>query len=227
MEMSELSLFRNLTADEMESSLVCSRSKVLEFRKHEYIFQQGDVPERLYFILDGTVEIGQINAPGRQTYVEYLNTGEEFGEVDLFLSHQEYDYYAAAKTDVKVLAITRHFFYGTCERNCAHHSKIIFNMMWLFAKEAEKNSKKIKLLTTGTLRQRIAYYIIEQSSGKMEIELKMNREELAAYLNTTRPSLSRELSFMQECGILKLNGRRCIQIIDFDLLQDEAEGITR
>lgn len=98
-------------------------------------------------------------------------------------------------------------------------------MMRLFAQEAEKNTKKIHLLTCGTLRQRIAYYLTDLSAGREEMRLPMNREDLAAYLNTTRPSLSRELSWMQDRGILTITGRNHVHIIDFDLLQDELEGM--
>ena len=49
--------------------------------------------------------------------------------------------------------------------------------------------------------------------------LSMNREELADFMNTARPSLSRELMKMQEDGIIKIE-KRNIQIIDFDALQN-------
>lgn len=98
-------------------------------------------------------------------------------------------------------------------------------MMRLFAEEAEKKTKKIHLLTCGTLRQRIAYYLSELSAGNADIRLPMNREDLAAYLNTARPSLSRELSWMQDKGILSISGRNHIHILDFRRLQDEIEGM--
>lgn len=171
------------------------------------------------------MELGQINALGKQNYVDFVREGQGFGEVDLFLEHESYAYFAAARKETEVLAVSRHFFYSTCEKNCAHHSRIIFNMMRLFAQEAEKNAKKIHLLTCGTLRQRIACYLTDLSAGREEMRLPMNREDLAAYLNTTRPSLSRELSWMQDRGILNITGRNHVHILDFALLQDELEGM--
>lgn len=225
MEIEKLSLFKELTQEEIDRSLVCSGSSVKTYKKEEYIFRQGDAPEKLYFILSGEVELGQVNPLGRQNYVEFVKEGQSFGEVDLFLEHDKYEYSAVARKETKVLAVSRHFFYRTCEKNCIHHSKIIFNMMRIFAKEAEKNTKKINLLTCGTLRQRTACYLMEQSGGREEVKLPMNRENLAAYLNTARPSLSRELSLMQEKGIISIAGRNCIRILDFELLLNEMEGM--
>lgn len=225
MELKDLSLFSNLTEEEMERSLVCSGARVENFEKDAYIFQQEEEPKWLFLILEGTVMIGQINFMGRNTQIDYLGEGQCFGETDLFLEKTGYGHFAQARTKAKVLAVSRHFFYRTCQKNCAHHSKIIFNMMHILAREADKSSRKIQLLTCGTLGQRIALYLQQLSGGKNTVRLPMNREDLAAYLNTARPSLSRELSRMQDQGILQLLGRSQIRIVSFSLLQDEIDGI--
>ena len=51
-----------------------------------------------------------------------------------------------------------------------------------------------------------------------EIELATGREELAALLAATRPSLSRELSAMQSEGILAVQGKK-IRILDIDAFE--------
>lgn len=219
MKVEQLDLFQNLTEEEVHRSMVCSRSKIEKYGKDSYIFRQEDKPNRLYFVLSGRVALGQVNAAGRQNNIEYLEVGQGFGEVDLFLERESYSYFAEAKTEVEVLSVSRHFFYGTCGNNCMHHQKIIFNMMKIFADAADKNFKKLHLLTSGNLRQRIAAYLIEISGGRSEVRLPMNREDLAAYLNTTRPSLSRELSCMQEQGIIEIRGRSGIRILSFDSLR--------
>lgn len=224
MKISELSLFDKLSEEEIRRSMLCAQAKIETYPKNSYVFQQDDRPERLYFILSGTVLLGQIGALGRQNYVEYLEEGQGFGEVDLFLEHKEYNYFAAARTDVEVLSVSRHFFYSTCVKNCAHHSRIIFNMLCIFAREADKKTKKLYLLTCGTLKQRIAAYLLELADGRKEVEIPMKREDLAAYLNTARPSLSRELSSMHDQGILELNGRTGIRILSFESLQNIMDG---
>lgn len=96
-------------------------------------------------------------------------------------------------------------------------------MLEVFAQKADKNNRQIELLTIGNLRQRVASYLLEarhENGGNAEIKLDMNREELAAYLNTTRPSLSRMLLQMQEEGILELPSRNRIRILDEKKLQE-------
>lgn len=224
MDIKDIILFRNLTEEELNKSMVCSKSKVMEFEKGEYIYRQDDVPRMLYFVMEGIVLEGYMNAVGRLGHADYIKEGESFGSIELFLEHKAYVNFARAEQKVRVLAVSRHFFYGACARNCNHHNKMVYNMLRVFAAEAEKEQEKLQLLTIGTLRQRTAAYLMRQSKGNKNVQLPMNREELAAYLNTTRPSLSRELSALQQENILLIQSRRKICILDFDRLQDEIDG---
>ena len=225
MKIKELLLFQNLTEEELEKSMVCSQSAVQTYEKDAYVFHEEDKPNRLYFILEGSVELGQTNSMGRLANTEHLVQGQAFGEIELFLEQESYLHYAKAGTRLKLLAISRHFFQSTCSRNCAHHNKIIYNMLRLFAQEAEKASQKLQLLTSGTLRQRLALYLMNQSHDSGTVTLPMKREELAVYLNTTRPSLSRELSALQSDKTIEILDRTHIHIHDFLRLQQEIDGI--
>ena len=70
----------------------------------------------------------------------------------------------------------------------------------------------------GSLKQRVAAFLLEESETQQSrssiVSLSLNREELAAFLNTTRPSLSRMLQQMQEEGLLRIVSRSQIEITD-------------
>ena len=94
-------------------------------------------------------------------------------------------------------------------------------MLQLFAEKAEKHNRQIEVLTSGNLRQRVAAYLLENCDPDYRVRLHMNREDLAVYLNTTRPSLSRMLITLQDEGIIRLVGRKVIEITDYERLQSE------
>lgn len=221
MQLQQLQIFHNLTEEELKKSLVCSQAIVRKYKKNEYIFQQGDAPKKLYFVLEGEIELGSINLNGKVTRISRVTVGEEFGEVEMFLRQSAYSGYARAKKEVSVLEVSQSFFGGRCERNCVHHSKVVFNMLQLFAEKADKHNHQIEVLTSGNLRQRVAAYLLENSNPDYRVKLQMNREDLAAYLNTTRPSLSRMLLNLQEGGIIRIVNRKVIEILDYDRLQEE------
>lgn len=91
--------------------------------------------------------------------------------------------------------------------------------------QSEKNfamTRKLHLLSGTTLRERIALWLIEQTEDDGVdsdiVRLAMNREELADYLGTTRPSLSRELMKMQQEHLIEAD-KNTIRIVDRDALQ--------
>ena len=75
MKLQQLQIFQNLTEEELEKSLVCSQAVVKKYPKDTYIFRQGDVPLKLYFILEGMVELGSINLNGKITRSSYVMVG--------------------------------------------------------------------------------------------------------------------------------------------------------
>src|SRR5699024_8271001 len=88
----------------------------------------------------------------------------------------------------------------------------------LLAKKCMGLSRKNQISTQFTLRQKIANYLIYNEENNL-ITLKMTREELADFLSTTRPSLSRELSKMKEEGIIDVEGKE-IKILDKETIID-------
>lgn len=79
-------------------------------------------------------------------------------------------------------------------------------------------TRKLHLLSGTTLRERIALWLMEQVVEGDIVKLTMNREELADYLGTTRPSLSRELMKMQQEHLIETE-KNIIKIVNRDALE--------
>ena len=217
MNAQKLTIFHGLSNEEIEKSLHCSRGKVIEIPKGQFIYRQEDEPTRLYFVLEGAVELGSCNALGKLTRIRILHENDCCGETELFLATDGYHSYAKAITDSRLLSVPEEFFGGQCERCCMHHSRVVYNMLYVFAEKSDQDNRQIDLLTLGSLRQRIAAFLLEEKEknpDSREISLSLNREELAAYLNTTRPSLSRMLLQMQDEGLLRILSRSRIEVAD-------------
>ena len=83
--------------------------------------------------------------------------------------------------------------------------------MRIFAGKAYAMHTKLKVLASGTLREKIVRYLLPHIDESGCAALSVSREFIAADLAVSRPSLSRELSAMQREGILKAAGRKiCI-----------------
>ena len=114
---------------ELEKSLHCARSILVNFQKDEYIYRQEDEPKRLYFVLEGKVELGRAHQSGRLLRTEQVKEGDAFGAIEVFLGEQAHSCYAKAKTQVQVLAVGTLFFRWTLREellaSCAGHKKYV------------------------------------------------------------------------------------------------------
>jgi len=78
------------------------------------------------------------------------------------------------------------------------------NMLKLVSKKALKLNQKLEILSMRSLRRKlIRLFQIEWKSQKQNpLILPMNREELAEYLQVSRPALSRELMNMKRDNLI-------------------------
>ena len=78
---------------------------------------------------------------------------------------------------------------------------------------AQKNlflTTKMAHLSKRTIREKVISYLSEESSrqGSLEFSIPFNRQQLADYLAAERSALSRELSRMQEEGLIAFHKNR-------------------
>jgi len=85
--------------------------------------------------------------------------------------------------------------------------------------ELKGRHQKVQILSCTSLRQKIAKVLLKNCAPNGKVMLSINSEELADFLNTALPSLSRELMNMQEDGLIRIQ-KRDIYIADFDEMQN-------
>lgn len=207
-------LFRDMSQEDISKSIACSGALVRSYGKDEVIFSQGDRPRSLPVLLEGSVMIGNYSPEGRRSVVGYFQKGGEiFGEVFLFLKKESYEHFALAAQPCRILFIPKEFLYHPCSKSCGCHTRIIYNLMGILADKAYFLNQRVQVLSSPSLRQKIARVLLMHTQGQEQPVFHMGREELADYLNAARPSVSRELSRLEQEGLVAL-GRKEVRILD-------------
>lgn len=218
-EIEKATLFHAISHDELEKMLNCSKAKERSYQAGEYIFEQGDKPRNLYLLLEGQVHIIKDFSSGKRDVLYLVSEGNIFGELFLFSSLEQYWYDAVAVTPVTTLELPWDFFYHFCSNACHHHQQLTRNMLEILSKNNFTLTKKLHIVTTSSLRERIAIWLIDSADENNKVHLAMNREQLADFLGVTRPSLSRELMRMQRDGLIVVS-KKVIQILDWNAIED-------
>lgn len=214
-------LCREFTQDEILSLIEEKDTDIKRYEKGSFIFEEDDTPDKLYVLIEGYVEVSKMTFSGKKILITTIeNPGDMFAEVYMFMGKGKYDMSAQAVEESVVLSVSCDFF-----ENISHNikagvlAKIRKNLMSIFAMKAYNLSGKVRLLGCGSIREKIALYLIENQTASGQITKNPSREELSDYLNVTRPSLSRELGNMEKEGIIKLDGRK-ITIVSQDKLEE-------
>lgn len=206
-------LFQLITEEETQRILKCSKARMRQHPAGTYIFEQGGLPTRLFLLLSGQVQICKDFTSGKRDVLYLVEPGNVFGEIFLFGDRKKYWYDAVAVTDVSVLEMPWDFFYHFCSNACDHHKQLTQNMLEILSEDNFKITRKLHIISTSSLRERIAIWLIDSMNENSVVELRMNREQLADFLGVARPSLSRELMRMQKDGLIEVS-RKTIRICD-------------
>lgn len=213
MNLRQIPLFKNLT--EKDLKILEENIKIEEktYEKGSYIFNQGDVKGDLYFLIEGSILVAKFDSNGKRSIIQTFNNKGIFGEVYAYLN-EPFDFSALVQKKSKILVIKEF-------RNLINEfmpKSFLINYIDLISKKCLVLSQKNQITNQFTLRQKIAnFLLIEEKNNK--VKLKQTREELADFLSTTRPSLSRELSNMADENIIKISGKD-IYILDINLLKN-------
>ncbi len=214
-ELYDLPLFQGIRTENLSPLLVCLAGHEKTYKKGEIIYLEEDDVKNVGVILEGTVLMLKEDVWGNQTLLAYMEPGEVFGETFAVRKTERTSYVNfEASQDCRILFMSFHHILHTCQNACTFHQQVIVNMMQLISQKNVKLMEKIEVTSKTTLREKILTYlsIQAQRQGSRHIEMSINRSEMADYLDSNRSAMTRELSNMQEEGIIAFDRK------SFDLL---------
>lgn len=106
-------LFSKLS--DFEKILIIQKSKVVEYKKGDAVYRQGDPPGAFYCVISGRIRIFAMRLPSEGSVsaekeaLEYLNCGKYFGMISV-LTGENHSVYAEAANDTRILEITQEDF---------------------------------------------------------------------------------------------------------------------
>ena len=213
-------LARGLSPEELGEFLASSQVRLGKYSDGETIFHEGDKPDRLFLLIQGKVEILANTYSGRQLILgEVDEPGDIFGEVYLFLGHKKYDMYTKAVGEVQLLEIYSQLFMDGQPEAMALTVRLQQNLLHAIAWKTYFIHNRLKVLSCGSLREKIARYILQLPHKGKQVQLPEGRELMAAHLAVARPSLSRELGKMQQEGIISVEGNK-LEILNVEAFEE-------
>ncbi len=208
-------LFKNIEKDELIRMLICLSSRIVSYKQKELITIEKSTFSEIGVILEGEVAVIKENFAGDRIFMSKLTAGDIFGEITIFANGEPLATIEPI-VDTTILLLPSSRIVGICPNVCTGHSMLIRNMLEVISRKAVDLNKKVEILSLKSIREKISTYLLEQyfEQGRLTFTIPLKRHELAEFLNTPRPSLSRELKKMKEEGIIDfyMNSFRIIDL---------------
>lgn len=236
-ELAETALFRGIRHDFFEP--YCIMSTIRLVWKGEILINEGDICNYVGVVSEGQLAMQKYTGSGEAFTIGLLGPGDVIGSDMVFGSDHVSPMTIEAVTNSKVIMLSN----DLLMRMMQARQGVEMNFIQVLSDRIRSQNKRISLLSQKSLRQKIAYYLLDidgderhrramggippkRSSGPVSIRLPASKEVVSRLLAMPRPSFSRELINMEKDGLIHVNGRN-IQILSPDRLErDVLENLT-
>jgi CRP-like cAMP-binding protein len=217
-------LFANMTDKEIESLFDCLNARIDKKAPRDIVLRPSDRLDSLCVILEGNLVEFTVDKNGERSVVSSKVDGDMFGIPYCFAEPKNTGTFITAATEAYLLYIDASSIIGICEKACPCHTKLVNNLVGVLCGEINSLKCNNSFIVIKGMRRKIAKFIYDRyvEQGTKAVQLGVDRNGMARYLNVSRPSMSREMINMREEGIFDFR-KDLVTVKDPEALRKIAE----
>lgn len=210
----ETSLFRDVAEPEISAMLHCLSAKPVGFAKDEFVLREGDMVESVGLLLTGGALVVQEDYWGNRNLIAHIAPGQLFAEAFACSPGAALSLSVVADAPSRILFLNVGRVMTLCPASCAHHSRVIRNLLSDLAAKNLHLSEKLTHMGQRTTRAKLLSYLSAEARrhGVAAFDIPFSRQQLADYLSVDRSALSAELGRMRDEGILSFQKNHFVLI---------------
>lgn len=198
--------FKNVVGELAGLESLKNEAKVKNFKRKEAIYEVGDGPKFLYYVVSGRVRNFKVTSEAKEFVTSIYGKGEFFGYTEL-LTEQAYNESASAIDDASLALIPKEEF----EQLISSNRDVSINFIKLLANNVMERENNLVSLAYNTVRKRVAdalCVLYDKFKGKHAevVEITVSRDELASIVGTATESVIRILSEFKSDGYITTKG---------------------
>lgn len=209
-------LFAGLDAEQLAK--IQRIGRLVEARRRDVLFREGDPAEGLYVLLSGGVKIYKLSADGKEHILHVVRPGQAFAEAAIFMPGG-YPAYAEALHRSTALLLPKGGFLDLLRQE----PDVSLNIIATLSRYLKQFADRIEDLSLRDVTARLASWLLATAAekGRDFWDLEITKGELASQLGTVSETLSRTLRKFQDAGWLQVRGR-FLKLLDRPALQELA-----
>ncbi len=200
-----------------------SHNKVMNsYKKGQTIFFQGNPPFGLYCIAQGKIKVSKVGNDGKESIVRIAGPGDVLGHRSLF-SKESYSATATVIEDAAICFLDKNYIYGALKTD----PTIALNLIQKLSKDMGAAESRNASLSQKSARERLAELLLtfmknygqDETDGRVRLDIKLNRDEIASIVGTAHETIIRLISEFKDEGILEQEGKTIFILDDEKLLE--------
>jgi CRP/FNR family cyclic AMP-dependent transcriptional regulator len=180
--------------------------EILEIRKNQTLFAQGDLADRIFYIQKGKVKLSILSEEGKEAVIAILTAGQFVGEGCLN-GHRVYVATTTALEDCLITSVTRPAMLTFLHEEPRFSD---FFMAYLLTRNSRIEEDLIDQLFNSSERRLARTLLLLANFGKegnrQAISPNISQETLAKIVGTTRSRVSFFMNKFRKLGFLDYNG---------------------
>ena len=211
--------------DENELKAIASLANSLDIPKKNIVFQEFDLGDSRYVILNGEVKVSTYSADGREVVLALLGKSSFFGELSL-LDEEPRSATVTTMEDSKFAHIRRRDLVPLLLDQPAITLKILGET----ASRLRRTSRVLERISSMDVPHRLYAYLVDhcQRFNQPDNEgwyatILPTHQLLADQLSTSRETISRAISQLKKDGVLVQGDARGKMRVDVDTLEDRLD----
>lgn len=195
-----------------------------QFKKGEYIYLPDEHADKVFFISEGRVKIGNYGDSGKEITKAILNAGEVFGELSLIGQTERRDFaYAMEKTSCCALTVDE---MKTLMRD---HGGLNLFLMKIMGSRVLQMEQRLESLVFKDSRTRIIEFLLEMAEKRGQrvgyeyvVRKFITHQEIANITATSRQTVTTVLNELRNKNLVTFDRRRLL-IRDLEGIRNEIE----
>lgn len=213
---SKIALFSMLSQEEQLELI--SKSKHLNFKKGDIIFRESDTADKIIIVRFGKIKLNHFSAEGKEFVTDILVESDIYGEQNIF-SGGNYNVNGVALEETGVCMISQ----SDIQKMVMNRPEAGVKLLSVIGSKLSSANEIIELLSINDAKSRLAGFLLYRSGRIRKDTVELSRDDIAAYINLTRETVSRKLSELKDEGIIELIGHKKIHLVDKEALREILE----
>ncbi|WP_211827694.1 cAMP-activated global transcriptional regulator CRP [Kistimonas asteriae] len=187
--------------------------------RHRYkaknnIICAGDPADTLYYIVEGSVTVFVEDDEGREIIITYLNAGDFFGELGLFLNNETSvrSAWVKARTVCEIAEIS----YTRVRELSKEMPGILFDISTQIAARLKQTTRKVSDLAFLDVTGRVARTLLDlcQQPDAMThpdgMQIRITRQEIGRIVGCSREMVGRVLKNLEDQELVSVKGKTMV-----------------